>query len=104
MAEFGVADAEFLPYWDNDAELSVAPAGATVSGYLRADGKAALLIACGTEHPATYTIDLRGRLAALRGKPARNAVTNDALKWDDGKLLWALPGKGVQLIIIAEDQ
>jgi len=100
MHEFGVADAEFLPYWDNGAELSTSPAGARVSAYLRRDGKAALLIAQGTKTPTTFAVTLLGRLAPLRNLPARNALTQDALSWDGGKLMWTRLDKKVQLVRI----
>jgi len=100
LHDFGVADAEFLPYWDNAADLAVSPKGATVSGYLRKDGKAALLIAQGPETPGAFKLTLTGCLATLRGFPARNALTDQPLAWNNGQLTWPGLDKSVQLAII----
>ena len=100
MHDFGVADAEFLPYWDNADLLSCSPDGVRVSGYLRRDGKALLLIAQGLEQPTTCTVQLKGRLAGLQGKPARDPIGDRSLKWGADRLLLPLPGKAVQIAIV----
>ncbi len=104
LREFGVADAEFLPYWDNKADISPSPAGAVVSAYVRSDGKAALLVAQGGQEPATFELVLGGRLAALRGAPARDALSNEPLTWNDGKLRWTALDRKVQLVILGRAQ
>jgi hypothetical protein len=100
MVAFGVADAEFLPYWSNAAEIKPSSPDATISAYLRADGKALLLIAQGPEEPLTLMVELRDRLAAMTDAPARDALSGEALQWQAGKLQWSLPGRAVQLAIV----
>lgn len=100
MHEFGVADAEFLPYWDNAAELTVSPDGATVSAYLRRDGDAALLITQGGADAHDYELGLNGRLAGLRGRPARNGLTSESMTWTDGRLSWRGLKREVELAIV----
>ncbi len=100
MVAFGVGDAEFLPYWSNAEEIGLSSTDAAVSAYLRADGKALLLIAQGAEEPMTLSVELRGRLAAMTDAPARDAVSGEAMAWHGGKLQWLLPGRGVQLAIV----
>jgi len=100
MHEFGVADAEFLPYWDNGAEISVSPRGATVSAYLRRDRGAVLLIAQGPGTPTVFRVTLRGRLGRLQGKPARDILTGEAMRWKEQQLLWDLPDRKVRLVVV----
>ena len=100
---FGAADAEFLPYWDNGREIAASPAGATISAYLRRDGKALLLIAQATKGPGTFELNLLGRLAALRGRPALSALSHEPLSWHNGRLRWSLPGRQVQLAVVGAD-
>ncbi len=98
MNDFGVADAEFLPYWANRTEISATPDGAVVSAYLRRGGRAALLIAQGPAAAATFELALRGRLTSLRGLPARDALTHEKLAWREGRLVWPRLGRAVQLV------
>jgi len=100
LYDFGATDAEFLPYWDNAADLNVTPAGSLLSAYRRKDGKAALLIARGLEKPTSLEVALQGRLSNLSGASSRNALSNDLLRWTNGKLVWPLSPKVVQFAIV----
>lgn len=102
MHEFGVADAEFLPYWGNAAELAVSPAGVRVSVYLRKGGKAMLLIAA-ADGPAEAAITFKGRLAELGGAPARNPLTGDPLRWNGSTLHWPMPDRRIRMAIVSID-
>jgi len=98
MHEFGVADAEFLPYWSNDTELTASPDGATVSAYLRRDR--ALLIAQGGADPRDYELTFGGRLADLQNRSARNVLTGESMSWAGGRLCWRGLKKEVQMAIV----
>jgi hypothetical protein len=100
MHNFGVADAEFLPYWDNASELAVSPAGVRVSAYLRRDRKALLLIAA-AEQPTEAAITFKERLVALGGAPARDPLTGDSLRWDGSTLLWPMPDGRVRIAVVS---
>ncbi len=99
--QFGVADARFLPYWSNEDAIGVSADGALVSAYHREDAPGVLLIAqAPTEEPLELALTLKGELAGLTGLAARDALTGEALPWRDGKLVWPLPGRAVQLAIV----
>jgi hypothetical protein len=101
MLEFGTADAGFLPYWSNSDAIGVPTEGALVSAYHRSGPPGLLLVAQGpTEEPLELALTLRGELAGLTGLPARDALTGEALSWRDGKLVWPLPGRAVQMVIV----
>lgn len=100
MREFGVARAEFLPYWSIATELKSDPAGAVVSGYLSPDGKRLLLVAQSRGAAQAYRLALGGRLASLCRAPARDALSDTALEWIRGELLWPLPKGSVALAIV----
>ena len=98
MQRFGVAEAEFLPYWNHEAELAVSSPQTRVSAYLRKDGKAALLIAA-AEQPTDAALTLRGRLAPLRAAAARDPLGGETLRWSGSSLVWPLDRR-VRLAII----
>lgn len=100
MHQFGVAQAQFLPYWSNAGEMVLTPPEAAVSAYLGAEGRSLLLIAQGPREPVTLQLELRGRLAQLCGLPARDALSRAALQWRESKLVWPLPGSAVQMAVI----
>ncbi len=100
MAQFGAADAEFLPYWSNGREIAASPAGSAVSAYLRRDGCALLLIAQAANAPQTFRIALRGRLARLAGQPARTLLERQPLTWSRGALVWPMPDRSVRLVVV----
>ena len=104
LHDFGAAKAEFLPYWNNAAEIRVAGGQATVSGYLRRDGKAALLIAQANAEPANVVLTFNGRLAPLRNAAAYDPLSKQALSWDAGKLVWPLRDRDVRLVILGTDR
>ena len=104
MHDFGVADGQFIPYWDSSADLAVAPADVPVSAYLRRDGRAALLIAQGKQPSQGLSVELRGRLASLTGSRAADPLTGTSLAWQDGKLVWPLPDRAVHVAIVDADQ
>ncbi len=97
---FGGADARFLPYWSNGDLIAPSSPEATVSGYLRQGGDGLLLIAQGPAQPMEVEVVLHGELAALGGLPAHDVVTGEALAWRDDRLVWRLPGRAVQMVII----
>ncbi|NLX99563.1 MAG: LamG domain-containing protein [Rhodopirellula sp.] len=101
MRRFGVAEAEFLPYWSNGAELEVSPPDARMSAYLRSDGKAALLIAA-AERPADVAVRFQGRLAGLRGAKARDAISGEVFDWEDSALIGRLPDRNVRLVLVGD--
>lgn len=100
MRAFDVAESDFLPYWSNGKVIE-ASGGALVSAYRHSGGDRLLLIAqAPTAEPLELTVALQGDLAGLSGAPARDALTGEALSWRDGKFVWPLPGRAVQLAII----
>lgn len=99
LRDFGVAESEFVPYWDNASVVAVSPASTSVSAYLRKDEKAVLLVAA-TQTPSDATLRFRGRFASLRDLPARNPLSGERLQWTDGTLRWPLPDRSVQLAIV----
>ena len=100
LRAFDVADSEFLPYWSNGA-LIEASGGAVVSAYRHSGGDRLLLIAqAPTAEPLELTVALQGDLAGLTGVPARDALTGEALSWREGRLVWPLPGRAVQLAVV----
>jgi len=100
LHDFGGATARFLPYWANADLIVPSSPEATVSAYLREGGEGLLLVAQGPAEPLELAVALEGELAALRDLPARDAVTGQALAWRDGRLVWPLPGRPVQMAII----
>jgi len=100
MDKFGVAEAEFLPYWANGSEISVSPPGATISAYWRPDQRTLLLIAQARSVPQTFRITLQGRLASLANQPARGLLTRKLLSWKEHALLWPVRDRSVQMAVI----
>ncbi len=99
--EFGVGGARFLPYWSNEDAIGLSAEGALVSAYHRQEPPGLLLIAqAPSEEPVELEVALIGDLAGLSGAPARDALTGEDLGWRDGRLVWPLPGRAVQLAII----
>ena len=100
LHDFGAAAARFLPYWSNADLIVPSSAEATISGYLREGGDGLLLVAQGPAEPLEVEVVLEGELAGLRDLPARDAVTGEALAWRDGRLVWPLPGRAVQMVVM----
>lgn len=102
MRAFDVADSEFLPYWANRDVIAVS-GDALVSAYRHRGGDRLLLVAQAvTGDPLELTVTLRGALTGLTGSPARDALSGEPLAWRDGRLVWPLPGRAVQLAVIGE--
>lgn len=103
MCSFGVASAEFLPYWSNGEAIGLSNREALVTGYHRTDPTGLLLIAqAPTAEPLELEVTLQGELAGLQGLPARDALTGKALQWRGGKLVWPLPGREAQVVVIEQ--
>ena len=102
MQEWGVGSAEFLPYWDNATELSVASDGARVSAYLHADGNSVLLVAM-AERSLEATVTFQGRLVSLVGGSASEPFTGQSLWWTGSTLHWPLPARQLCLTIVSAE-
>ncbi len=101
--EFGVAEARLLPYWSNEGVIGLSDDDAPVSAYHREDPEGLMLIAqAPSDEPVELAVTLNGDLGRFAGMPARDALTGEALQWRDGKLIWELPDRGVQVAIIEQ--
>lgn len=98
--DFGVADAQFFPYWSNAGEIRQADSSARISAYLRPDVRAALLVAQSCGPSAHCRLKLAGRLGALEKAAARDALSGQPLTWEQGQLQWDLPDRSVRLAIL----
>jgi len=106
MTRFGVSHADWHPYWDNAALVSLVPETPHVkaSFYRRPDcGKLLLVVAnLSAESAAEVTVQLH---AAELGLPsgttrAANALTGEALACPDARITLALPPLAVELITV----
>ncbi|MBR7095569.1 MAG: hypothetical protein IKC73_05055 [Clostridia bacterium] len=91
--EFGVGDAEFLPYYGEGGAPAVTDApGVFVSAYRRADG-ALLLIVATTERSADIAFTLKAPRAHIR-----DAISGEVLS-ENGEAGLALSGFAYRLLI-----
>jgi hypothetical protein len=98
--EFGITDAEFVPYWDNGKLVEGLPETIKVSAYVRPGGAFVTVTNVAKDD---QTIALRLRPEALGGDPAmaKDVFSDEAVPVRDGAIELTVPGRLCRIVVVS---